>query len=592
MIRARLTAALLLAGLVAAPTGAEAASKEAQKLEKLLKKDKLDKVLEHCRDRVAEGLGDLEVREVCAGAELTGLERLHPTGIPRAELDQHHQSWGDTDAGQQTRSLAAQLALSEAGDDPALRRQVYDDYRGTDAADGIRQAFWEAAEAERTIDAARAFQEEFPDTPQAYQARLLVETLAFEATEAQDTSDAWQALLEAYPEHQQREEIQGRWMQSVWAEVEAIDTAEAWAELLSVHPEHPRLEEAQARKIDAIWRTAEAQGPEGLLAFAKAYPTDPRSPDAWRLVHEALVQVTLSDSDNRSALLALDQDGVTPPWLDAAFRSVQVRVPVPGVSVTARLQTGTGDNARPAEQAWLPLLVEAGLPPWRVPAESLAVPWTQPEPVVHEATLTRPLCRADGPDAGWAVVVEIEGGVVLRYPFQVRERCAAVSRTARSDVPITVHGRRIRLGWTRAEVALVFPFQEPAEAPFASDRVARACLPGSGGDAVCFDYYDDLLVGLDIACWSNEPCFESQGTYNRVVPDLRRPLKREDVMDTEDGARITLYRTQRTAAVERQFVDPETGTPDFRFALVDQRFHAWVQPQAPAYLTALQTESD
>jgi hypothetical protein len=231
-----------------------------------------------------------------------------------------------------------------------------------------------------------------------------------------------------------------------------------------------------------------------------------------------------------------------------------------------------------------------------VPAETLAITWALPEPVVPETTLSRPLCRADAADAAgaadaaWQVVVDIEGGVILRYPFQIRERCASVSRTARSDVPITVHGRRIRLGWTQAEVSLVFPFQERAKAPFESDRVTRTCLPGSGGDAVCFDFYDDLLVALDIACWSSEPCFESQGTYNRVVPDLRRPLRQADVTDTDDGARVTLYKSAKTAAVERQFVDPETGTPDFHFSLVDVRFLSWVRPQAPAYLVGIPVE--
>ncbi len=581
---------VLLAGLVALPPAVQAASKDASKLEKLLKKDKLDKVLETCADRVADGLQDPDVRDVCARAELTGLERLHPAGIPRSALDSHWQAWSGTQAGAKTQGLAAQLALREAGDDETLRRQLYADYQGTDAAETVLQGFWDQAATLRTIDAARAFQEEFPDTPQATKAVALEHTLAFEATAAQGTSEAWQALLEAYPEHGQLAEIQGQWMAAVWSEVEQVDTAEAWAELLSIHPEHPRLEEAASRRIDAIWRDSEALGPEGLLAFAKTYPTDPRSPDAWRRVHEALVQVSLNDSENHSALLGLGQEGLTPPWVDADDRSVQVRVPVPGVAVSVRLETGAGESARTAQDAWLPLLTDAGLPAWRVPAETLAIDWYQPDPLLLETTLSRPLCRADGDDAGWQVVVDIEGGVTLRYPFQVRERCASVSRSARSDVAITVQGRRIRLGWTQAEVGLVFPFQEPAAKPFKSDRVARSCLPSSGGDAVCFDFYDGLLVALDVACWSSEPCFESQGTYNRVVPDLRRPLRQADVTDTDDGARVTLYRTPKAAAVERQFVDPETGTPDFQFSVVDARFLGWVRPQAPAYLAGITLE--
>lgn len=581
----------LVALLIAAVPAVQAASKDATKLEKLLKKDKLDKVLELCGDYVADGDVDPEVREVCAQAEYTGLERLHAVGgIPRAALDAHWTAWDGTDAGERARGQAARLALAEAGSDPALRQGVVADYAGTEAAQSIIQGFWEAAAAERTIDAARAFQAQFPGTPQADEALALEHTLSFDATAAQDTSEAWQALQEAYPEHRQREEISGRWMAAVWREVEAVNTADAWAELLSEHPEHPRMEEATARRIDAIWRDADAQGPDGLLAFAKAYPSDPRSPDAWRRVHEALVTVTLSDSDKRSVALSLDQPGVPGPWVEADHRSIAIRVPVPGVEITTHLETRRGDQWTRAEDAWLPLLVEAGLPPWRVPPDGLAVVWTSPEPVAYEATLSRPLCRPDQVDSAWWVVVEIQGGVILRYPFQVRERCAGVSRSARSDAPVTVHGRKIRLGWTQDEVALAFPFQEPATAPFDNARVGRTCLPGSGGDAVCFDFFDQLLVGIDIACWSSEPCFESQGTYNRVVPDLRRPLRQSDVRDTDDGARVTVYGSKRVQAVERQRVDPETGTPDFRFSLVDARFLTWVRPQAPTYAAAIPVE--
>ena len=88
------------------------------------------------------------------------------------------------------------------------------------------------------MDATRAFQVEFPDTPQAVEAVQLEQVLAFESTEALDSSKAWQALLEAYPEHTQLAEIQGRWMANVWREVEEVNTVfstmrNGWASISS-----------------------------------------------------------------------------------------------------------------------------------------------------------------------------------------------------------------------------------------------------------------------------------------------------------------------------------------------------------------------
>jgi hypothetical protein len=581
----------LMAMLLAGTPAVHAASKEAAKLEKLLKKDKLDKVLEVCAEQVAAGLNDPEIREVCAQAGLIALSREHGAdNIPRTALDEHRKAWEGTRAGDKTLYRAAELALLEAGDDPAKRRLVYSDYSGTETAETVIQGFWETSAAERSIAAARSFQEEFTGTAQAQQAELLIQELAFEATSVVDTSSAWQTLFEDYPEHEKTDEIQGRWMSAVWRDVEAIDSQSAWKELLESHPEHPRVEEATARRIDAIWRDSQAQGPTGLLAFINAYPSDPRAAEAWRRVFEELVQVTLANDQDQAVPLTLEHEGTPGVWIDKDFRLFEISLPVPAVEVIARIETHYGGVLTTAQDAWLPLLVDNGLPEWRVPATGLEIEWSAPDLQSYSGQLSRPLCRPDQPNSGWTLVLEITGGVILRYPFQVRERCAGIVRSARSDVPITLHGRKIRLGWSAEEVALVFPFQEPAPAPFSSDRIVRTCLPSSGGDAVCFDFYDQLLVGLDVACWSNEPCFEGQGTYNRVVPDLRRPLRQVDVTDTDDGARVTLYRSKHVGAVERQYVDLETGTPNFHFSIVDTRFLAWVRPQAPAYVLAVVVE--
>jgi len=583
------TLAVLSLGLLLALPVVEAASGDAVKLEKLLRKEKLDKVLARCADFVREKGTDPDVREVCAEARYLQLVREFPGGIPRGDLDAHQDIWSGTAAAVETRGMAAQMALEEAGDDEARRREVVASYADTAAASEVVRGFWAAVEAERTIAAVQAFQAEFPGTAEAGLARVLEQDLTFEAAEAVGTSTAWQELLVATPEHRRADEIRGRWMQAIWAEIESIDTPDAWQALLNQHPDHPRLEEAGQRRIDAIWRDSETEGPSALLAFARSYPTDPRTPEAWRRAHEALVTVTLHD-DRRATPLPLQAEGVQGPWVGAITDTVRVEVPVPGQDISWRLETSAPGAVEPAEEAWLELLVEGGLPAWRLPDESFSATWTELDPNTYEARLSHALCRTDRAGSAWIVVVDIGGAVTLRYPFQVRERCAAVARQARADVPITVLDRHIRLGWTRAEVELVFPYQAEAEPSVEGGRLVRSCLPGSGADAVCFDFYDDLLVAMDIACWSNEPCFDNQGTYNRVVPDLRRPLRSKGSADTDDGTRITRYAAGHVVATERHRVDPATGTPELRFSLVDQRFLTWIRPQVPAWYEGVVVE--
>lgn len=134
------------------------------------------------------------------------------------------------------------------------------------AACDRQAAQWEEAQQEDTVTAYEAFVEDFPDSPNAEQARSRIETLQSERawTEARqrNTIDAYRGFLEAHPDaavaEDARDRLQALERETEWQDLAGSDDIDALRTFVDDHAGSPEAELARARISDLEAR-AEAE---------------------------------------------------------------------------------------------------------------------------------------------------------------------------------------------------------------------------------------------------------------------------------------------------------------------------------------------
>jgi len=223
------------------------AADSSTRIQEWLQNNQPDRAQEHCG-----GLGkkspitDASLRELCAQAELENLIRqADPAPPPRERLDTLSQSWPGTKAAAQASEMASRRALVQARQDPVAIRAVIAAYPKTTTVSEAVRRLW-GVTPQNDLAAIESFQKEFPASPEADQARILLQELRWSAALHQNTVSGWREFQAKYPDHPRLPEASAREMALAFQEARSQNTAVAWESLLQIYPNHPRKAEAES----------------------------------------------------------------------------------------------------------------------------------------------------------------------------------------------------------------------------------------------------------------------------------------------------------------------------------------------------------
>jgi hypothetical protein len=213
-----------------------------------------------------------------------------------ADAAQLARSWLGRNAGHEDAgSVRGQLAEAEYQllvKAPTLEAAVawQQEFPGTPRADAVRGleanlSLYAAADV-GTEEAYRAVVDSFPGTPAAAEARSRAEGVAFATAETADSLEAWSAFLGAWPKGRKADAAWAKYRELSWAAAAEADTVQAWFALRTDDPEHPRAAEAFAREQElALAALGSHPDPDEVLKVARRY----RGEDAgWEALRRLL----------------------------------------------------------------------------------------------------------------------------------------------------------------------------------------------------------------------------------------------------------------------------------------------------------------
>lgn len=544
--------------LLLLPLPALAATSE-ERIQELLNEKRPDKAWEACEKLKEKGeLTGTALRELCARADL---DNLLSGAYDRARLDRHWQTWAGTSAAYDSRDMASQQALKEAGERGDLLRLVVVNYDSTPGATEALARLWKAALNANTSEALQAFLREFPSAPQATDAQNLIPELSYQEAERMGTIAALQTFQRTYPNHPRAAQALAREQAIAFRDAETANTAAAWQALLQTYPNHPRAAEAKQRLLDAGYTEAERAGSEALLTFAIAHPDYPRAQGA---LIEAMKARTKAELGSGNQLTTLSISGlITVP---AGANTLRITLPSPAMSATAEVLLTGGTQPAPLASALPARLRAAGLPEDALPTD-YSVRWEQAGGVLT-GRLSSAICQPDG--AGFVVVVR-GAGVEIGYPFQIDTACTAQAATLKKTTLFKVGTRTFKFGGSSKD----FPYTDFVAQTAVGTGITTRCQTSNPG--FCADYYLDRLVAIRVRCVA-PGCSDTKSAYVQTRMAVTDNLSRAGEITAAAGV-ASVWSSPDLRAMDR----PVSGgwelvvTADSLFRLVKSR--------VPDYLT-------
>lgn len=160
---------------------------------------------------------------------------------------------------------------------------------GVDAAaitaqrEHVFAAAWDLARSANTITEYDRFIAHYGQSPQAADAVLVRDYLAFQEAREANTAAAYQAFLDRHPDAREAYEARNRLQEATFRESVPDGTIEQYERFIAEHGDSPYVRNAQ----DALYKlSAPHRSPEELIAFIHRYPHDPHVPEAWRSIYE------------------------------------------------------------------------------------------------------------------------------------------------------------------------------------------------------------------------------------------------------------------------------------------------------------------
>jgi hypothetical protein len=597
----RLCLVTALATAFAIPSPASASRQ--RKIENLLDKDKSDKAWELCQRWLEDSEPSLlEEREICAEAHIRQLRGQSAEELSLEALDWHWQTWPSTIAGTRSREGAAERRLVAAGEDGKALGDLVREFGDTTAGVEAQERLWQQALAEGTSDAMKRFVAEFPDAPQAPEARDRELEFAYLEAESGGTSTAWREFQTVYPDHPRTEEARTQELACAYAEAEATGGSAAWSALLEGYPEHPRHLEADLLRIEALFTEAEAEGIDALLATVQAHPDHPVAPEKRAAVVRRLTTVTwlargnelltgslpwepVAESDAEPAPTA-ETDPDAPALVPGAVDQIRVTIPEVGVLPEVELSFVVGPQHGSFEEGYRVALEAQGFDAERA-GGMVGLSWNPPDGPEVSGLFAAPLCQPGAADTRFVLVVRA-AGEEMTFPFRIDRHCADILGAEITDATLQVMGRQLRFGSSPATFERTYPaFTLRPGRENETTRVTTYSLEGGGGrgGSIRLDYHRDMLVRISVDGGFYDECYDPGSDYNTVRPEITAQLgdgKRRDTSKTDMEVTVR-YRRDTVLAYDYQWVSGTTGDPSFHFEVGESAMLKRVRKHQSAY---------
>jgi hypothetical protein len=423
LFRPRLPGLTILGALALIIASAAWAGAETDKIKKLHQRGKLGKAWEMCRALEASNGSELVfARDTCAQVQMDQLMLAHPSGLNRAQLDEHAQRWPTTPAGRTSLEQAARILLGEAGQSIEKLNQVTWTYQRTNAAAEAQIRVWQIAFDRAKLlaspEAYANYRHTYPDSTFRKEAWQFEQEAAFDRAISEGTADAMQLFVAAYPESPQVERAKKLQMDYGFHEAGKAGSSEAWHTLYKRFVAHPRRHEIQLRWYGAAMAEVETLGVGPLLLYTAIHPSDATARKALEAAVVRSVSVTMVSGHPSHPGWELPREGeASVPRVSQISKLVRVRFPyVSNQSPDVRVLAEKGADIR-GLQSHLQRTFKLSA----ADAAPLAIKWRAPEEGVWEARLPLGLCQP----RGTRFVVEVKlMGEKMRFPFRSDTPCA------------------------------------------------------------------------------------------------------------------------------------------------------------------------
>jgi hypothetical protein len=426
--------------------GAAWAGAETDKIKRFHSRGKLDRAWELCTTLEASGGSELRsAKDTCAQVHREQLDLANPSGLSRAQLDEHAQRWPATPAGDGSLEQAARILLAEAGQTIEKLNQVTWTYQRTDAAAEARtrifQIAFDRAKLLGSPEAYADYRQTYPDSTFSDEAWALQEEAAFDRALSTGTAEGMQLFAAAYPESTEVPRAQKLEMDYAFHEAGKAGTSEAWHTLYKQFVAHPRRHEIQTRWYAAVVAEVDTRGVAPLLLYTAIHPSDATAREALEDAVMRTVAVSMVAGHPDHEGWVLPREGVAEvPKVSQLSKAVRVHFPhVSNHAPEIRVLAEKGADVRSLQGH-----LQATFRLTRTEAGAVALKWRSPEEGLWEARLPLGLCQP----SGTRFIVEVLlMGETLRYPFRSDTPCADWA------VPMVVWNGAARRGGTKSRGA-------------------------------------------------------------------------------------------------------------------------------------------
>jgi len=487
--------------------GVAQAKVDADRIGKLVGKDKLEKASDLCLKRLDEGaIDDPALVAACGDARLRHLT-ADPATPPAPEvLRALCENWAGSPAAGEAWELLARM-LVDGTEDPAVLDELSREFSGTAGGDDAARRVWEAVAATRGLGKVQQWLAGHPDSPHLEAAKALEAELA-------------------------------------WERAETADTVAAWRELMDGWPAHPRRAGAAVALREARFREVVDGTPAEMVTLAQEYPDDDRSVELIQRAWVGAVQVVavLEEGEPEGLTCSFDR-AQQPTILGGALRAVQVAGVEgfePAVAEVELLRDGNLSSVSTLEFD----LAAAGLPGDLVDGLTMLPAGYVGREGGGEFDVPGWVCRPPEPEV-WSVVrVETPGGDLL-CPFRPARSCDEAAAGLVERVPLKMRGKELILGGFTSEAREIVPDLEPKysakylEQLSGPKRRPEDVLCDDGG--LCMHFLHDRLYKVEDRC---EERYEEEGTIDPEVMDLLTEWERQT--PRELGVREVPYNQDKT----------------------------------------------